>query len=151
MRSASKARLLILAVAVAAIAGCGGEASMEQQVIAEIRALESHVDQRERRPFMARVDNDFRGQDGSLDYQQLNALLLYQLRRYAEINTQLLPITVTPRGTEGAHARFQVMVTGGANWLPESGQLYQVETVWRRRDGEWRLLQADWRPVLGAP
>ena len=32
--------------------------------------------------------------------------------------------------------------------LPDSGQVYQVETGWRLVDGEWMLLNASWTPNL---
>ena len=46
-------------------------------------------------------------------------------------------------------ARFSVLATGGSGgFLPDSGQVYQVETGWRLVDGEWKLLNASWTPNL---
>lgn len=45
--------------------------------------------------------------------------------------------------------QFTAALTGGSGGLlPESGQIYEVETGWRLDDGEWRLIQADWKPRL---
>ena len=46
--------------------------------------------------------------------------------------------------------RFDAAVTGGAGGLlPQSGQVYDVETGWRLEGGEWRLVNAEWQPRLG--
>ena len=53
------------------------------------------------------------------------------------------------RGENDAIARFSVLATGGSGGLlPESGQVYQVETGWRLIDGEWMLINASWTPNL---
>lgn len=44
-------------------------------------------------------------------------------------------------------AHFRILVTGGAGLLPESGQLYEVETGWIRDGGDWLLDKAEWQPV----
>jgi hypothetical protein len=127
--------------------GCSPPMTVEQQVIAVIREMESRIEAVERRPFMSHVAGDFSGQDGQMNRDQFNALVLYYLRRYKRLNAQLLPIQVTPEGDDRAAARFRVLLTGGEGWLPEHGELYQVETRWRREDGDWLLQAANWRPV----
>jgi hypothetical protein len=79
--------------------------------------------------------------------EQFNALVLTYLHRYQQIRAQLLPIQVAPQDEEHATARFRVVLTGGAGLLPEAGQVYQVETSWRREDGEWLLVSAQWLEV----
>lgn len=127
------------------LASCSPELSLEQQIVATLRNMEAHIEAGERREFMNYVADDFRGQGGELNHDQLNALLLYQLRRYQKVHAQLLPITVTPAGLDEAEARFQVLLTGGAGVLPESGRLYQVTSMWRYQDGEWVLQSAQWQ------
>ena len=90
---------------------------------------------------------DFYGQDGEFKYDQLNAMLLYQLRRHKRVNAQILPITVQPAGLDEAEARFQLLLTGGEGWIPDSGQLFEVISLWQLQDGEWRLRSAQWQPV----
>jgi hypothetical protein len=128
-------------------AGCGAELTVEQQVIATIREMEARIEAGERRPFMAYVSEDFRGQGGSLNRDQLRALLIMQLNRYQRLQGQLLPIHVEETGEDTATARFRALVSGGPDWIPESGQLFEFRTGWRRVDGEWRVVTADWEPV----
>lgn len=138
------ARLLL---ALGLLAGCSPELTLEQQIIATLRNMEAHIEEGERRDFMAYVTADFRGQGGELNHDQLNALLLYQLRRYQRVHAQLLPVTVREAGLDEAEASFRVLLTGGKGLLPENGQLYQVTSLWRFTAGQWRLQSAEWEPV----
>jgi hypothetical protein len=133
------------------LAACGGELTVEQQVIVTIREMEARIEAGERRPFLAYVSEDFRGQGGSLNRDQLRALLIMQLNRYRRLQGQLLPIRVVETGEGEATADFRALVTGGPDWIPESGQLFEFKTRWRREDGAWRLIAADWEPVLYEP
>ena len=126
-------------------ASCSQPLTLEQQIISSIRNMEAHVEANERRAFMQYLAEDFRGQGGEFNHDQMNGLLLYYLRRYQKVHAQLLPINVQPVGTNEAQATFEVLLTGGAGWLPEAGQLYEVVTLWRRQDEEWVLHVADWQ------
>ena len=137
--------LLICALALAA--GCDAELTVEQQVIATIREMEARIEAGERRPFMAYISEDFRGQGGSLNREQLRALLIMQLNQYQRLQGQLLPIQVEHTGEDTATARFRALVTGGPGWIPDSGQLFEFRTGWRRVEGEWQVVSADWEPI----
>jgi len=144
-----RSRRLLLPVLLAllgALASCGGQLTVEQQIIATIRDMEARIEAGERRPFMAHVSEDFRGQGGSMNREQLRALMIMQLNRYQRLQGQLFPIQVVETGAGAASASFRALVTGGPSWIPESGQVFQFETHWRRVDGEWLLHAADWTP-----
>ena len=69
--------------------------------------------------------------------------------RHRDVGAKVGQVTVELRGDSDAIARFNVIATGGSGGLlPESGQVYQVETGWRLVDGEWKLLNASWTPNL---
>ena len=137
------AGLLLLA----ALPACSPPLTVEQQVIAVIREMEARIEDGERRPFMEHVAPEFAGQGGTLDRDHLNALVLYQLHRNQRLRAQLLPINVVELKPELAEAGFRVLVTGGPGWIPERGQVYQIETRWQRRGDEWLLVSANWKPV----
>ena len=140
-------RLLPLICVLTLVAGCGAELTVEQQVIATIREMEARLEAGERRPFMAYVSADFSGQGGSLNREQLRALLIMQLNHYQRLRGQLFPIHVAETGADTATAGFRALVTGGPGWIPESGQLFEFRTAWRRVDGDWQVVSADWEPV----
>jgi len=138
---------LLLFSAVLTGAGCGQSLTTEQQVIAVIREMEARIEEGERRPFMSHVAEEFSGQDGRVNRDELRGLVIYQLNRYQRLSAQLFPIRVTETGKGTASARFRALVTGGAGWLPENGQLYQFETQWSKSSGDWMLVAANWTPV----
>jgi len=129
------------------LGACGEKLTVEQQVIATIREMQARIEAGETRPFLAHVSADFSGQGGTLNREQLRALMILQLNRYQRLQGQLLPILVVETGEGLATAHFKAVVTGGPNWIPESGQLFEFETQWRRVDGDWLLYAANWDPV----
>ena len=139
--------LHLLVVLLAGLAACGEQLTLEQQIIATIREMEARIEAGERRPFMAHVSEDFSGQNGSLNREQLRALMIMQLNRYQRLQGQLFPIAVIDLGEGAASAHFRALVTGGPNWIPENGQLFDFDTYWRRVDGDWLLHAANWEPV----
>ena len=38
------------------------------------------------------------------------------------------------------------LITGGPGWIPDQGQLYDFETLWRYDGDDWKLASADWNP-----
>ena len=139
--------LALVLVALTGLPGCGGELTVEQQVIATIRDMEASIEAGERRAFMAHLSEDFSGQNGSLNRDQVRALLIMQLNRYQRLQGQLFPIRVEDTGDGTASAHFRALVTGGPNWIPESGQVFEFDTRWRKDGSEWLLTAADWDPV----
>ncbi len=133
---------------IAAFSACSPPLTVSQQVIAAIREMETLIENGERRPFMSHVAEDFSGQKGQLNRQELNKLVFYQLNRHQRLHAQLLPIRVTETGEETASAKFRALITGGPGWLPDQGQFYDFVTLWRDEGGEWKLTGADWKPVL---
>jgi hypothetical protein len=126
---------------------CSKPLTTSQQVIAVIRDMEARIEEGERRPFMNHVAEEFDGQNGQMTRDNLRGMVIYQLNRYQRLNAQLLPIRVTEPGEGLADANFRALITGGAGWLPENGQLYDFETHWIRQNGDWLLLKASWTPV----
>jgi hypothetical protein len=140
-------RSLLIAVLAVVLAGCAEELTVEQQVIAVIRQMEQEIEAGERRAFMTHVADDFAGQSGRMNRDQVRALVVFQLRRYERLQAQLFPIRVRETGPDTATADFRALVTGGPGWIPESGQVYDFDTAWRLQDGDWTVVRADWKPV----
>jgi hypothetical protein len=140
--------LLSLALGLLGIlSACGQQLTVEQQIIATIREMEARIEAGERRPFMQHISDDFSGQGGSMNREQLRALMIMQLNRYQRLQGQLFPIRVEQTGDDTASANFSALVTGGPNWIPENGQVFEFDTRWRKVDGDWLLIAADWDPV----
>lgn len=133
------------------LVACSPEPSLEEQIVAVIETMEAHAEAGERRPFMTYVDESFQGQGGAMGRDEFRAFFVFQLSRYNRIEARLLPIAVTDLGSGLAGARFQALVTGANRAIvPQAGQLYTVDTTFIRRGREWKLVTADWTPVLGS-
>lgn len=128
-------------------AACGQPPTTEQLIIAEIREMEAEIEAGERLNFIAHVAENFRGQGGAMGREELRAYVVLQFNRYKNLQARLLPVTVNVIGETEATADFQALLTGGASWIPESGQLYQINTHWGRFNDEWLLTAASWQPV----
>lgn len=134
----------VLAAGVLVLAGCSHDAP-EAQVRARVEALQTAIDARDAGAAHALLADDFIGNDG-LDKQGARRLAAGLFLRYRDVGLRLGPVDVRLRGDADATARFTVLATGGSGGLlPDSGQVYAVETGWRRIDGEWRLRSAQWR------
>ena len=130
-----------------ALAACSKPLTVEQQIIHTIREMEAKIEGGERRAFMAHIAEGFSAQDGRMTREQVRALVVFQLNRYERLQGQLFPITVSETGPDTAQARFRALVTGGPNWIPDAGQVYDFETWWELDGAEWTLTAANWEPV----
>ncbi len=151
MRPAPKVvpmRVVIFVFLVVFVTACNPPLTVSQQVIAVIREMETRLENGERRPFIKHVAEDFSGQNGQLNRQELQRLVLFQFNRHQRLNVQLFPITVTETGENKASARFKALITGGPGWIPDQGQLYDFKTRWHYEGGDWILISADWEPLL---
>ena len=140
------ARIAALACALA-LAACA-RPSVETAVRAQVQALQTAIDARDAGAVQDLLADDFVGNDG-LDRRGARQLAAGVFLRFRDVRARIGPVQVEARGPDEAIARFTVLATGGSGGLlPEQGQLYRVDTGWRRVDGEWRLLSASWTPKL---
>ncbi len=128
------------------LSACSQPLTLEQQIISTIRIMEEKIEAGDRRPFMKHIAADFTAQNGTMNREQVRALMIMQLNRYKRLQAQLFPIRVSSTGDDSAKAVFRALVTGGPGWIPESGQIYEFETHWTLTDGEWLLQNTNWNP-----
>lgn len=129
------------------LAACGKELTVEQQVIATIRNMEYAAEEGQHLEFMGYIADTFKGQQGSMDRREFHRFMIFQINQHRRLQAQLFPIHVRDTGKETAAANFKVLVTGGAGLLPDSGQLFEVETLWLRDGSDWVMEGADWEAV----
>jgi hypothetical protein len=145
-----RARRFFISLAILLLSGlcaCSKPLTVEQQIIATIRAMEMKIEEGQRLSFMAHIAEDFSGQDGAMNREQVRVMVIFQLNRHQRLHAQLFPIHVSAVGDDGAKANFRALVTGGPSWIPESGQVFDFVTHWRFVDGDWILQSANWTPV----
>jgi hypothetical protein len=134
-------------VVLGTLPSCERPMTVDQQIRATILEMEKHIEAGERLAFMNYISEDFSGQSGAMNRDQLRAYVILQYKRYQRLQGQLLPIDVEDRGDGQAAAWFRAVVTGGPGWIPESGQVFEFETYWRQDGGDWLLTTANWTPV----
>ena len=139
--------LALAMVAALALAACGRD-TPEQAVRKQVDAIQAAIDARDAGAVHDLLAAEFVGNDG-MDRRAVRQLAAAVFLRHRDVNAKVGPVDVELRGESDAIARFSVLATGGSGGLlPDSGQVYQVETGWRLVDGEWKLLNASWEPNL---
>lgn len=92
------------------------------------------------------IADDFIGSQG-MDRQAFRRYVMLVGFRNRKVGASLGPLDVKMFG-ERATVGFTVALTGGAGWMPEQAQVYEVETGWRREGNDWMLISARWKPSL---
>ena len=139
--------LVLLAILLAALAACSRD-TPEAAVRKQVEAMQTAIDGRDAGGIDGLLAEDFVGNEG-MDRRGARQLAAGVFLRYRDVGAKIGPVSVQFRGGSDAVARFNILATGGSGGLlPESGQVYEVETGWRLVDGEWRLLNAQWKPRL---
>lgn len=137
-----------LAMAACLWLGACAKDDPEQAVRQQVEAMQAAIDVRDAGDVEDLLAEDFVGNEG-MDRRAIRQLAAAVFLRHKNVSAKLGPVSVELRGNTDAIARFSVLATGGSGGLlPESGQIYQVETGWRLVDSEWKLLNASWTPNL---
>jgi len=148
-RRAAAQRLRAFALWAAALlplAGCGG-GTPEQRLRASMEELQSAIQARDAKAVQARLADDFVGPDG-LDRDGARRLAAASFLRYRDVWLRIAAVRYEVRG-DRATVEFEAALGGGSGAaLPDAAQLYEVRTGWRERDGEWRMISAQWKPRL---
>lgn len=120
--------------------------SPEQKLRETISGMRKAIEQRDTSVLQDALAGDFIGPEG-LDREGARRMAQAMFLRYRDVGVTLGPLDVDLRERH-ATVRCTAAITGGAGMLPESGQVYDLETGWRLEDGEWRLVNASWKPKL---
>lgn len=136
-----------LALVMLACVACSS-GSTEQALRLQVDAMQAAMESRDAGDVHALLAEDFVGNDG-LDRRGARQLAAGLFLRHRDVAARFGPVRVDMRGQGDAVARFTVLATGGSGGLlPDSGQVFDVDTGWRLVDGKWQLLNARWKPRL---
>jgi hypothetical protein len=136
-------RWLLLAIVLAA-PGCA-RAPSEEALRKTLGALQQTLEDRDAAKLDDLLADDFVGPDG-LDRQGARRVAALGWRQHRRIGVTLGALEVEMKDRHGT-VRFTAALTGASeSLLPDSVQVYDVETGWRFDDGSWRMTSAVWRP-----
>ena len=138
--------LIVLTLFALALSACRRTPD-EEQVRAAIAAIAQAAEAGSAGDVGAPLSEDFDGNAGQLDRRGLTGTVRLLALRGEHIGVTMGPVSIEPRG-ERMVAPFTVRLTSGGRLLPDQLGLYQVESAWRKEDGEWRCYMASWKHSL---
>lgn len=139
-------RMILLAMACTLVIGCH-RTPAEEAVRQAVAAAEQAAEHTDAGAFADHLTDDFTGNAGDADRTQLTRLIQLAHLRQESIHVLMGPVTVEPRGDRFV-ASFTVTLSSGGRLLPEDMGVYDVESAWRREDGEWVCYSATWKRPL---
>jgi hypothetical protein len=138
--------LIALALLSLALSACRRTPD-EEQVRAAIASIAQAAEAGSAGDVGAPLSEDFDGNAGQLDRRGLTGMIRLLSLRGEHVGVTMGPVSIEPRG-ERMVATFTVTLTSGGRLLPDQLGLYQVESAWRKEDGEWRCYTASWKHSL---
>lgn len=138
---------LFAIVSLMMLAGCS-RPSDEEQIRASIAEMQTAMETGKPADFMQHIAEDFTGGEGQLDRSGLHKMLRAQVLGNARIGVTLASIDVE---LLDSHATVKVTATlsgGNGRWISERGAIYRIESGWRKLDGDWRCVNAQWDRAL---
>ena len=139
----ARLRATVLALFLLLLAGCS-RPPPEQALRDTIAGMQAAAEQRDADALADHVAEDFVG-PGGMDRDGFRRYAALAWLRSRTVGVTLGPLDVEVTG-EHAQVRFTAATRGGEGLIPDSANLYRVETAWRLEDGEWRLISAEWEP-----
>lgn len=138
-------RIALMALAAAAMA-CS-RSDPERELRSAVAAMAQSIEQREPAAFLDSVSDDFARESDAFGKQDVKRVLAGVYLRNEKISVNAVVTDVRIEG-DRARAKVRVLATGGAGLLPERGQTWDFDSVWRREKGRWKVYNAEWREAL---
>lgn len=132
------------------LGGCSQPMSDEASLRHAVAEIEKAAEARQTGPILDYLDDHFTGNE---IYRKTNmrAMLLFQFRQNPHVHVFLHITQIQIRG-ETAKLACEILLAGrDKRVLPERARAMVVDTLWQKRDGNWRVLRARWRDPLLQP
>ncbi len=137
--------LLTLFSSTILLSGCDrteDELALRSNILAMREAITEHHPEQ----LMKYIDNTYKSPVHP-NKQSLNAFAKRHLNNNRVIHLYLADIEIEIDDYK-AKITFYSGVAGGPDQIPERGRLFKVGTHWLKKDGQWKVTQAKWRPAL---
>lgn len=136
----------MMACAVLVFAACSRPAP-EEALRKALSGVQDSIEQRDAAALRRHLAGDFIGPHG-MDRDQARSTASLYMMRHQSVGLSIGTLDVEMQESH-ATVRFRAALTGGSGrLLPDSGNVYQVETGWRLEGGDWKITSARWTPVL---
>ena len=137
---------LSFAISMLALAGCR-HAPDEEQVRQAIASVAHAAEAGDASGVVKPLTDDFDGNAGDLDKRTLANLMRLVGLRGDHIGVTTGPISIEHRGGRMV-ANLTVTLTSGGHVLPDQLVVYQIESAWRKDDGQWHCYSANWKQPM---
>lgn len=143
MRSLAWVARIAAIVLATAVLSCS-RSDPERELRSNVTAMAQAIEQREPAALLDYVSDDFARESGAFGKQEIKRVLAGVYLRNEKITVNAVVSDVRIEG-DRAQAKVHVLATGGAGLLPERGQSWDFDSVWRRERGQWKVYNAEWR------
>ena len=137
----------VVAFALATASMACSRSDPERELRSSVSAMAQAIEQREPAAFLDSLSDDFARESGAFGKQDVKRLLLGAYLRNEKISVNAV-VTEVRIDSDRARAKVRVVATGGAGLLPERGQGWDFDSVWRRENGRWKVYNAEWTEAL---
>ena len=137
----------VVAFALATASMACSRSDPERELRSSVSAMAQAIEQREPAAFLDSLSDDFARESGAFGKQDVKRLLLGAYLRNEKISVNAVVTEVRIDG-DRARAKVRVVATGGAGLLPERGQGWDFDSMWRRENGRWKVYNAEWTEAL---
>lgn len=142
-----RARYWALAAGMAMLASACTRTAPEQALRDTVAAMQQHIASRDASALHALIDEEFVGPEG-MDRRGARQMATVTMLRHRSVGVTSGPLDLQLQGDDRASVRTTVVLTGGSGAaLPDSARAYRIDSAWRRRGDDWRLLSLHWEPV----
>ncbi|MEZ5462416.1 nuclear transport factor 2 family protein [Dokdonella sp.] len=130
-----------------ALVGCA-RPSDEQQIRNAMAEMQTAMEAGDPAGFMQHVAEDFTGGNGEFDRNALHNLLRAQVLANSRIGISTGPIDVELHGDRATASLSVTLLGGSGRWIPERGSVHQIISGWRKQEGDWLCISAQWERAL---
>ncbi len=148
LNSAVSLSAVLLVATLVLASACSAPTDDEQQIRDHLDAMSLALEEDHVRDFMRPIAEDFIAGTGSLNRNALMLLVRRERMAREEVRIQRMNTRVELVSSDRATATFQAIGTGGTGLIPDEGQLWNVETGWRKQEDDWQMISARWERAL---
>lgn len=138
---------VVLIVASLLLCACS-RSTDEQQLRDALATMQQAIEDRKPSEFMEHLADDFSAPEADMDRAQVHDLLRLQVLRNERIGISTVVREVRVEGVRATITLTATFTGSSGGWLPERGSVYTLTGGWRKDDGDWRLVQANWERSL---
>lgn len=126
------------------IYGCSEPPDDEQLLQQALKKMEKAAESKVSTDILDYLAEDFMGNQ-QFRKANIKGMLFLHFRRHKNVHIFLHDVEIQLRGQQ-ATVHCQVILAGrGEKIMPEQARILEIESIWQKRDGDWRVVSASWK------